>query len=263
MNTFVEGKYVLITGASSGLGKEIAFEVARLRGVPILLSRSSEKLAAISEEIRQVYGIDVPYYRFDVTDFEQMEALIAQITDKYSLSVLINCAGFGLFELAVDTPFAVTEKMFQTNVLGLIKLTQLILPELNKRKQAHIVNIASQAGKIATPKSAVYSATKFAVLGYSNALRMEISSKKIYLTCINPGPIRTNFFNTADKSGDYLEKVNHFVLSPNKVARKTVAILGKKRRELNLPFSMNIVSRLYQVMPQVIEFLGKNAFLKK
>lgn len=153
--------------------------------------------------------------------------------------------------------------MFDTNVLGLIQLTQLILPQMQARKAGHIINIASQAAKIATPKSTVYSATKYAVLGFSNALRLELMPDKIYVTTINPGPIATNFFDVADKSGNYLETVGKLVLQPEKVARKTVQIMGTKRREINLPFVMNIATRLYQVMPQVIEFFGKGAFLKK
>lgn len=83
--------------------------------------------------------------------------------------------------------------MFDTNVLGLIQLTQLILPQMQARKAGHIINIASQAAKIATPKSTVYSATKYAVLGFSNALRLELMPDKINVTTINPGPIATNF----------------------------------------------------------------------
>lgn len=83
--------------------------------------------------------------------------------------------------------------MFDVNVLGLIACTQQVLPSMLATKGGHIINIASQAGKIATPKSSTYSATKHAVLGYSNSLRMEVAPQGVYITTVNPGPIETNF----------------------------------------------------------------------
>ena len=83
-----------------------------------------------------------------------------------------------------------------------------------ERRQGHIINIASMAGKMATAKSTVYSATKFAVLGFSNALRLELKPLGVAVTTVNPGPIETNFFDKADPSGSYLEKVGQIVLEP-------------------------------------------------
>ena len=97
-----------------------------------------------------------------------------------------------------------------------------------KENKGHIINIASQAGKLATPKSSGYSASKHAVLGFTNSLRMELAKTDIYVTAVNPGPIQTNFFSIADQSGNY-----------EKSAEKTVNIIGKPKREVNLPKWMN------------------------
>ena len=86
---------------------------------------------------------------------------------------------------------------------------------------------ASMAGKIATANSSVYAATKFAVIGFSDALRLELADKGVYVTTVNPGPIETSFFDQADPSGAYLESVKKFVLSPKYVAKKIIRILGK------------------------------------
>lgn len=263
MNAFLKNKTVLITGASSGLGAEITRQVAASGANVIITARSTGKLIHLQKEVTTNFAVNAEYFTLDMTDFEQIKQVSEKVNQAYNVDVLVNCAGFGLFENAVDIPFETVEKMFDTNVLGLIQLTQLLLPKMQARKSGHIINIASQAAKIATPKSTVYSATKYAVLGFSNALRLELSPHKINVTTINPGPIATNFFDVADKSGNYLETVGKLVLKPEKVARKTVQIMGTKRREINLPFVMNIATRLYQVMPQVIEFFGKGAFLKK
>src|SRR5690606_5732016 len=102
----------------------------------------------------------------------------------------------------------------------LIHITKLTALRMTKRGSGHIINIASQAGKMATPKSAVYAATKFAVRGYSNALRLELRPFGIYVTTVNTGPMHTNFFNQADPTGSYLNKIARWVLDPQVVAKK-------------------------------------------
>lgn len=254
---------VIITGASSGLGWEIATQAAEKGYQPVLLARRKDKLESLAEEIQKRYAVDCPIYSLDMTDREAVGETAADLLITYPPDILVNCAGFGLFEEFAAIPFATIEKMFATNVQGLMQLTQLLLPAMQERKSGHIINIASQAGKIATPKSAVYSATKYAVLGFSNALRMELAPENIYVTTVNPGPIATNFFDIADSSGNYLKSVGFLVLDPKKVAHKIVSIFGKKKREINLPFAMNIGTRIYQIMPSLIEVLGKRAFMKK
>ncbi|MBC6314971.1 SDR family NAD(P)-dependent oxidoreductase [Listeria grandensis] len=262
MNDFLKGKTVLITGASNGLGAEIARQVAAQGAHTILTARRTEKLAELATQIQAEYGVISAYHKMDMTNFDEIAAVVQKIGDT-KIDVLVNCAGFGIFEEAVTTDFETVKQMFETNVLGLMRLTQLVLPAMLARKSGHIINIASQAGKIATPKSSAYSGTKFAVLGYSNALRMEVKPANIHVTTVNPGPIATSFFDIADKSGDYLDNVGFLVLQPEKVAAKIVRIMGRSKREINLPFLMNIISRMYQVMPRVIEFFGKGAFEKK
>ena len=112
------------------------------------------------------------------------------------------------------------------------------------------------AGKIATPKSSVYSATKAAVLGYSDALRLELKPLGISVMTVNPGPIRTKFFDKADKSGNYLEKINGIVLNPELVAEKIVHSIGTAKRELNLPFFFNIANVGYTLFPRLGDFLA-------
>jgi len=155
------------------------------------------------------------------------------------------------------------EKMFRVNVLGMMYVTQLVAIQMAERKQGHIINIASQAGKIATPKSTIYSATKFAVMGYSNALRLELKPLNIYVTTVNPGPIETNFFDIADESGNYLEKVGRMVLNPVMVANRIVELIGTSKRELNLPYLMEVAGKLYSLFPRTGDFLALTFFNNK
>jgi uncharacterized protein len=153
--------------------------------------------------------------------------------------------------------------MFEVNVVGLIACTSMVLPTMRERRFGHIINIASQAGKIATPKSSIYSATKHAVLGYSNSLRMELADHQVFVTTVNPGPIATNFFNIADEKGTYVKNVQKFMLQPEFVAGKVVDAMLTKTREINLPRWMNLGSIVYTLFPRAFERIGRKAFNKK
>ncbi|RTR35461.1 SDR family NAD(P)-dependent oxidoreductase [Robertmurraya yapensis] len=134
---------------------------------------------------------------------------------------------------------------------------------MKTQRSGHIVNVASQAGKIATPKSSVYSATKHAVLGYTNSLRMEVTDSNIFMTTVNPGPIATNFFEIADEKGTYVKNVQRIMLKPDYVAEKIVSAMLTKRREINLPRWMNVGSVFYALFPNLFERFGKRSFNKK
>ena len=132
-----------------------------------------------------------------------------------------------------------------------------------ERNTGHIINIASQAGKLATPKSSGYAATKHAVLGFTNSLRMELAKTNIFISAVNPGPIETNFFNTADKSGNYVKSVKKFMLKSDYVAEKIIQLMIHPKRELNLPRWMNLGSVLYNLFPSISEKLTGRLLDKK
>lgn len=260
----MEHKRVMITGASMGLGKEIAFEVARRGGTPILISRSSEKLQALSRELEDRFHVIAPFYQIDVGDITSIKHGFELIlTKEKSVDVLINNAGFGIFSYFEEMDIEEAEEMFAVNVLGLMACTKAVLPKMLEQKHGHIINIASQAGKLATPKSSVYAATKHAVIGFSNSLRMEVAPHRIHVSAVNPGPIQTNFFERADKTGTYEQNVAKWLLSADTVAKKVVDLIEKPKREVNLPRLMNSASTLYQLFPTLVEKLGKKQFNQK
>jgi short-subunit dehydrogenase len=153
--------------------------------------------------------------------------------------------------------------MIDVNVVGLIACSKQIIPHFIKNGRGHIINVASLAGKLATPKASVYAATKHAVLGFTNALRMELMDKNIFVTAVNPGPIRTNFFNIADKEGVYAKNMERMMLDPNDVAKAIINCIERPKRELNLPFWMGWGAKLYQLSPTLFELIaGKNLRMK-
>lgn len=123
-------------------------------------------------------------FKVDVSIPNQIERVVEKVESSIGpIDVLVNDAGFGLMKEALDFDMAIAERMFRVNVLGLMYMSKYVALHMAERRRGAIINIASIAGKIATPKASVYSATKFAVLGYSNALRLELKPLGISVDC--------------------------------------------------------------------------------
>jgi short-subunit dehydrogenase len=260
----LKGKNIVITGASGGIGAEIAKLCAASGANLVLLARSIEKLKQLQTNLQQKHQVKVDVFQLDVSDTDQVQAVFQQIFDTIGpIDILVNNAGFGVFREAHLATIEDIKGMFAVNVVGLMACTTMVLPKMRARRCGHIINIASQAGKIATPKSSVYSATKHAVLGYTNSLRMELADYNVLVTAVNPGPIATNFFNIADEKGTYVKSVQRFMLQPEYVAGKIVDSMLTKTREVNLPRWMNMGSVVYVLFPRLFERIGKRAFNKK
>ncbi len=264
MTSRLQGKNIFITGASGGIGAEIARLCAKRGASLYLFARSLDKLEQLKEELEGEYSSRVHVYQLDVSDTDEVERVFKRVLGEVqTIDVLVNNAGFGVFRLAEEASIAEIKGMFSVNVVGLMACTSMVLPVMKAENKGHIINIASQAGKIATPKSSVYSATKHAVLGYTNSLRMEVADSNIFVTAVNPGPIATSFFDIADESGTYVKNVQRFMLKPEYVAEKIVNAMLTKKREINLPRWMNTGSVIYALFPNLFERIGKKAFNKK
>lgn len=260
----LKNKVVVITGASSGIGEKVALKAAQLGAKPVLIARSVDKLVALSDQIKEKFGTTCTYYQLDVGDFVKVtETFQRIIQEEKTIDILINNAGFGVFDTFYEANFSDIEKMFEVNVLGLMACTKAVLPFMMDHNSGHIINIASQAGKLATPKSSGYSASKHAVLGFTNSLRLELGKTNIAVSAVNPGPIETNFFNIADKSGTYVKNVQQFMLKSDYVADRIIGLMQKPKRELNLPKWMNMGSVLYNLFPRVADKLTGNILNRK
>jgi uncharacterized protein len=260
----LKGKTVIITGASGGIGRHMVREVSKFGANSIIIARSTDKLNRLKSEIEMQYDVHVDPVTLDMGDMDAVKKAFEKINLDYpTVDVLINNAGFGIFDYFEEAKLEDTKRMFDVNVIGLMTATRMLLPKMLQQGEGHIINIASIAGKLATPKSSVYSATKSAVLGFSNGLRMELAGKGIKVTTVNPGPIKTNFFNIADPSGTYPANVSQWMVEPEVVAQKVVAAIGTNRREVNLPLSMSAGARLYLIFPKLVEKIAGRWLNKK
>lgn len=248
-------RIIAITGATGGLAQEIVKQLPTDDFV-IALGRNLKRLEACYAN-----RSNTACYELDMTSDEAIGDMVEKLYANHGhIDVFINNAGYGDFSEFDAYTTAQIRDMFDINTFATMTFSRLVGHKMKEAGHGHIVNIASIAGLISSVKSSVYSATKFAVIGFSNALRLELADSNVYVTTINPGPIATTFFDKADPSGEYLKSVDKFVLQPDYVARRTVAILGKNKREVNMPFSMAAAHKFYTLFPKVADFLARKVF---
>jgi 3-hydroxy acid dehydrogenase / malonic semialdehyde reductase len=191
----LKGKTVLITGASSGIGKACARSFAAVGAKLLLGARRIERLEALTQEIMEKYQTDVFPIAKDVTKYEELEESLSGLPPEWKeVEVLINNAGLSLtLSKLHDANVNDWDTMIDTNVKGLLYVTRLILPGMVERNRGHVINIGSIAGLGAYPGGNVYCATKAAVRILSDGMRMDCFGKAIRVTNIDPGMVKTEF----------------------------------------------------------------------
>ena len=184
------GRTVIVTGASSGIGRETAREFAKHGANVVLASRNREKLEAIAADIGKAATV-IPV---DVTDRLSVEALVRRTVEEYdAIDVLINNAGVGLFAPVADGNLDNARHLFEANFWGAVNCIQAAAPYMISQRRGHIVNVSSVAGRISPPHMGMYAASKHALAAISDALRVELSSKGIGVSTIYPGLTDTSF----------------------------------------------------------------------
>jgi short-subunit dehydrogenase len=215
---------VLVTGASSGIGKEIARLLARRGDFPVLVARRAGPLRELTEEL----GTGAAY-PCDVTDGESVQALVEEVKQtRGRIDVLINNAGYGFFGGALDIPMSDYEGMLQTNYLGAVRMTRAVIPHMLEAGGGRIVNIASVAGLTGSPNLAAYSASKFALIGFSESLDLEYAPV-IRVGVLCPGPVQTPFFRGEDPSRFFPAPIAKRLLDPKTVAHHAIGLIDRPR----------------------------------
>ena len=185
-----------ITGCSTGFGRLLAEEVLQSGGKVIATARNVEQIA----DLEQKFPAAAKALPLDVTDFAQIDSTVAAAIRHFGhIDVLVNNAGYGIAGAIEEISEEESRPLFETNVFGLLRVTQAVLPHLRQRRSGHILNLSSVAGFVSTAGMGYYNATKFAVEGLSEALAAELAPLGIYVTLIEPGPFRTDFLGRSGK----------------------------------------------------------------
>ena len=209
---------VLLTGASSGIGYDVAPLLVRYGYTVYGAARRVEKIEELASE-------GVKALSMDVTDEASMEAAVQQIIDAEGrIDVLINNAGYGSYGAIEDVPIDEARRQFEVNLFGLARLTQLVLPHMRARGRGRILNISSMAGRITMPLGAWYHATKYALEAFSDALRMEVEEFGIDVVIIEPGGIKTpwgliaaDYLEESSRNGVYAEQAQRVAANMRKL----------------------------------------------
>nr|CAG4651885.1 EOG090X07KM [Triops cancriformis] len=270
----LEGKVVLITGASSGLGKALAAVFYREGCRLILCSRNKDQLASVRLELLQkpsnretVYPpVIVP---MDLADIGQIGVKAGEALGIYGhVDLLVNNAGISYRGEVVHTNLEVDQQLMQVNYMGTVALTKAILPSMIQRKAGHVVMVSSVQGKIGIPFRSCYSASKHALQAFSDCLRAEVHQDKIGVTVIDPGYIQTNLsMNAVTGSGErygMMDKTTASGETPEKVASEIIRAVKQGKKELVIAsFTTRLAIYLRTVFPALFFVIMNHRASKK
>jgi short-subunit dehydrogenase len=247
----------LVTGASSGIGRQIALDLAAHGATVVASSRSLERLADTAAELRR-YGGASEVVECDVSDPAAVKRMVRDALAKFGrVDILVNNAGFGGYEPVAETPVETIEAMLRTNYLGTVYGTKEVLPPMIARRSGTIVNISSISGLMGTPEIAPYCATKFAQIGFSESLYHELKPYGVHVAVICPGPVRTNFRRGFDERAP--QPPEFMVLDAADVSRAAMRAIAKKKFRVVLPRSLALICYLKGVFPGPVRYLTYHA----
>jgi len=214
----LKDKVAVITGASKGIGRATARRLARDGGRIVGCATSTDLLAELKDRIESDGG-DCMVRKCDVADRHDCEHLVKSVQERYGrIDILINNAGIGYSGKVVDLRTDDAEQMVRVNILGVYHMTRAVLPLMIEQQSGDIVNIGSVAGLKYSPGFALYSATKFAVRAFSEALRNEAQAHNIRVVTVHPGMVNTNFFDAFTRDGSPLPVEKERLLKAEDVA---------------------------------------------
>jgi short-subunit dehydrogenase len=236
-------EYALITGASKGIGKEIAIELASRKYNLVLVARSEEILSEFSKKVSNEYGISCLYVSADLTTDEGIEKTISFVQkNNIQLSILVNNAGYGLWGRFDELEFEDVNSLMKINIYLPVKLTYQLLPNLKKSNKSYILNIASTTAYQAVPKLAIYAACKTFLIQFSRALKYELRKSNVSVTCVSPGTTDTNFMNAAGMHSEAIRKKAEKVkMQPKQVAKFAIDSMFAGKNEA-IPGWINKIS---------------------
>ena len=225
--------YALITGASKGIGKAIATELASRKIDLLLVARSAENLKVLGDDLSKKYGVKTALLAVDLSAENAPQQVFDWCTkENFSISILVNNAGYGLSGNFDKYTLQENLNMLQLNMLVPVAFTQLFLPQLFKQPQAYILNTASSAAYQAIPGLALYAASKSFLLSFSRGLHQELRNKNVSVTCLSPGATDTDFVVRAQLGAKGLKAASQVNMTPEAVAKIAVKAMFRKKPEV-------------------------------
>jgi short-subunit dehydrogenase len=253
----IAGSRILITGASQGIGKALA-EAAAARGAKVLVcARQIDLLQGLAQQIRAKGGI-IEVIQADITSPRDRQEMVATAEQAFGgLDILVNNAGIGATGHFADCGPERLRQLMEVNFFGVTETTRAFLPMLKKGNKPAIVNISSIAGKRGIPARSEYSASKFAVQGFSEALRAELAKDGIDVLVVCPGLTQTNFSQNMIEQKALVQLDHMRGMSAEDVAAHTLNAIEKGYNEICLTFKGKMLVLVSRFFPWIADFVVK------
>jgi short-subunit dehydrogenase len=253
----IAGLRILITGASQGIGRALALEAAR-RGARVLAAARSENLLAELADEARAAGHPIATVLADVTSPEDRQKMADTARDVLGgLDVLVNNAGIGATGHFADAAPERLRKIFEVNVFGTTETTRVCLPLLKEGKTPAILNISSIAGRCGIPARSEYSASKFAVQGFSEAIRAELAKDGIDVLPVNPGLTQTNFSKNMLEQKAKIKMDHLRGMTAEEVAGRTLDALAKGKREVTFTLKGRLLVLVARFFPWLVSIVTR------
>lgn len=247
----LSGARTLLTGASGGIGRCLALELARRGSHLALVARDEQRLAAVAQEARG-HGVEAHAVIFDLARGTQHTHLVSEAQSALGgLDILINNAAISSFTSFADSSAEIIERLLRVNIHAPLLLTRAALPRMLERRSGHIVNVGSILGSIAFPHFAAYSASKFALRGFSEALRRELRGKGVRVSYVAPRTTATAM--NPDNVMAFMREGGATIDTPERVAREIADSIEANRPETFIGRPENVFVRLNAVLPRLVD----------
>jgi dehydrogenase/reductase SDR family protein 7B len=265
--TYFKDRVVWVTGASSGIGEQVCMELDRLGAKLIMTARSQEGLERVKAQLPSSGG-SARVLPADLEELDGLPDLVARATSLFErIDILINNAGIGMRDYAINTALSVDRKIMTVNYFAAIGLTKLVLPGMLERGFGHIVAVSSMQGKYGIPRSAAYSASKHALHGFFDSLRNEIDTDVVAITILLPGIIATEITVHAmtGTGAKYMkqERSQAEGMPADQAARAFVRAIAARKEEAFVGGSEGNTLWMYRIAPhRVNRMMGQHPLRK-
>jgi len=256
-----ELKVAIITGASSGIGMETAFALVRRGYAVVLAARREDRLGQVADRCREIApGAAVEVVVTDVSDRSAVECLVSGAVEEFGrVDVMVNNAGAGMFGRVHELPESDMRELFEVNFYGVLYGCQAVAPIMIARRSGHIFNVSSVIGKRGTPFHGAYCATKFAVCGLTDSMRVELKPYGVKVTSVCPTLTATEFFDHSRMEPRAHSKYESEskMMPASTVGRKIAATVGKSKPELVFSIGGKFLVTLSALWPRAVDWIMK------
>src|SRR5215213_2375232 len=261
----IDGKVVIVTGASSGIGEVTAREFGRAGAATILAARRAERLKKLEQEIQRMGGtaLAVPT---DLTNLDQITNLVQTVLSTFGrVDVLANIAGWGFYDWFEELSAEELRRHYEVNVIGLAELTRQVIPTMKSQRSGFILNMSSYVSRLSVPPLTVYASTKYAVEGLTDGLRRSLLPWGITVIRIHPSSVSgTEFAKHPERPGAVTyTPVPIGRIRRERLARHLVGLIEKPRRALFISRLYEVPVQLNRFFPEIVDFFSETWIRRK